>query len=51
VRQAVTDSAGRLAAGWSPPGGDGAVMILQARGAWQCVMPAKRSGPRVRLAA
>jgi len=35
----------RLAAGRSPPGGDDVVMILQARGAWRCVMPAKRSGP------
>jgi len=25
-----------------PPGGDDAVMMLQARGAWRCVMPARR---------
>jgi len=35
---------GCLAVGWCPPGGDGAVMTLQALGAWQCVMLAKRSG-------
>jgi len=32
VCQAVTDSVGRLAVWWSPPGGDGVVMILQVRG-------------------
>jgi len=45
------DSAWRLAAGWCPPCGDGAVMSLQAPGAWWCVMPARRSGARFRLAA
>jgi len=40
----------RLAAGRSPPGGDGAVMILRARGVWRCVMPARRSEPSVCLA-
>jgi len=33
-----------------PPGGDNAVMMLQARGAWRCVMPARRSEPSVCLA-
>jgi len=32
----------RLMAGRSSPGGDGAEVILQARGAWRCVMPARR---------
>jgi len=40
----------RLAAGRSSLGGDGAVMILQAPGAWRCVMPAKRFEPSVCLA-
>jgi len=40
----------RLATGWSLPGGDGAVMILQARGAWRCVMPVRRSEPSMCLA-
>jgi len=38
------DGAGRLAARWCPPGGGSTVRILQARGAWRCVMPARRSG-------
>jgi len=33
-----------------PPGGDGAVMILRARGVWWRVMPARRSKPSVCLA-
>ena len=37
----------RLAVGQSLPGGDGAVMILQVRGAWWRVMPARRYGPNV----
>ena len=40
----------RLMAWWSPPSGDGAVMMLQACGAWRCVMPARRFGPSVHLA-
>jgi len=40
------DRAGRLAARWCPLGGGGVVRILQARGAWRCVMPARRSGAR-----
>jgi len=40
----------RPTAWWSPPSGDGAVMMLQARGAWQCVMPVRRSEPSVCLA-
>jgi len=32
-----------------PPGGDGAVMVLRACGAWRCVMPARRSEPSVCL--
>ena len=40
-----------LAAGWSPPGGDGVVRILLALGTWRCVMPARRFGPRFRLMA
>jgi len=39
-----------LAAWWSPPDGDDAVMMLQARGAWRCVMPVRRSEPSVCLA-
>jgi len=35
---------------WCPPGGDGAVRVLRARGAWRCVMPARRSGAKFRLA-
>jgi len=50
VRQAVTNSAGRLAAWWSLPDSDGAVMILQACGAWRCVMLARGSGPSFHLA-
>jgi len=45
------EGAGRVAAGWCPPGSGGAVRILQERGAWQCVMPARRSGAKFRLAA
>ena len=41
----------RLAVGWSPPGGDGAVRILLALGARRCVMLIRQSGPRFRLAA
>jgi len=41
----------RRAARWCPPGGDDAVLILQALGAWRCVMPARRSGAKFRLAA
>jgi len=37
------DGAGRLSAGWCPLGGGDAVRILQARGAWWCVMPVRRS--------
>jgi len=33
------------------PGGDSSVMIMQALGAWQCVMPARWSGAKFRLAA
>jgi len=33
-----------------PPSGDDAVMMLQARGAWRCVMPARQSEPSVCLA-
>ena len=33
----------RPAAWWSLPGDDDAVMMLQARGAWWCVMLARRS--------
>jgi len=40
----------RLTIGRSPPNDDGVMMILQARGAWRCVMPARRSGPSIRLA-
>jgi len=39
-----------VAARWSPPGGDDAVMMLQARGAWWCVMPIRWSEPGVCLA-
>jgi len=39
-----------LAAGHSLPGIDGAVMMLQVPGAWQCLMPARRSEPSVYLA-
>jgi len=40
------EGAGRLATGCCPPGGGGgsAVRILQERGAWRCVMHARRSG-------
>jgi len=41
--------AGRLAAWWCPPGGGGTVRVLQARGAWRCVMPARRFGAKFRL--
>jgi len=41
---------GRLAARWCPPGSGRAVRILQAHGAWRCVMPARRSGAKFRLA-
>jgi len=42
VRQAVTvNGAWRCEAG--APGGDDAVMMLQAHGAWRCVMPTRRS--------
>jgi len=41
----------RLAVEWSPPGDDGAVMMLLARGAWRCVIPARRSGAKFRLVA
>jgi len=51
MRQAVTDNTGCLAVRWSPPGGDGVVRILQACGAWRCVMPAKLSRPSFRLVA
>ena len=40
----------RQATWWSLPGGDDAVMMLQARGAWRCVMLARRSEPSVCLA-
>ena len=39
-----------LAAGWSPSGGDGAVRLLLALGAWRFEMPTKRSRTRFRLA-
>jgi len=39
------------AARWYPLGGDGTVLILQVLGTWQCVMPARRSGAKFRLAA
>ena len=45
------DEAWHLAARWCPPGGSGAVWILQARGAWRCVMPDRQSGAKFRLAA
>ena len=41
----------RLAVGRRTPGGDDAEVILQARGAWRCVIPAKQSGAKFRLAA
>jgi len=34
-----------------PLGSDDAEVILQARGAWRCVIPARRSGAKLRLAA
>jgi len=40
----------RLAGWWIPLGGDGVVMMLQARGAWRCVMPARQFEPSVCLA-
>jgi len=43
--------AGRLAVWWCPPGGSGTMRVLQAHSAWQCVMPARRSGAKFRLAA
>jgi len=42
--QAVADSEAPGGRGWSPPGGDDAMIILQGLGAWRCVMPARRSG-------
>jgi len=39
----------RLMTWWSPPGDDSVVMMLQARGAWRCVMPARWSEPSVCL--
>ena len=48
VRQAV---AGVAPSGMvDPPVGDGVVMMLQAHGAWRCVMLARRFGPSVCLA-
>jgi len=44
------DETGRLAAWWCPPGDGGTVRVLWARGAWRCVMPARRSGAKFRLA-
>jgi len=43
--------AGRLAAWWCPPGGGGTRRVLRARGTWRCVMPARRSRAKFRLAA
>jgi len=40
-----------LAVWWCPPGGGGTVRVLLARGVWRCVMPARRSGAKFRLAA
>jgi len=45
------DLVGRLTVGRSPPNGGGAVRILLALGAWRCVMPARWSGAKFRLAA
>ena len=45
------DEAGRMAVWWCPPGSSGTVRELQARGAWRCGMPAKRSEAKFRLAA
>jgi len=42
---------GRLAPWWYPPGDSGTVRVLQARGAWWCGMPVRRSGAKFRLAA
>jgi len=45
------DEAEHLAVWWCPPGGDGTMRVLRARGAWRCVMPARRSGAKFRLVA
>jgi len=45
------DEVGRLAVWWCPLGGGGTERVLQARGAWRRVMPARRSGAKFRLAA